>query len=79
MTRAAVKKVAAKIQRKVMQMLAKAQNEAKAGKADELEMAKATKSVNDVTVMEAPARANPDAARLAKVSWSSAVRATLRS
>ena len=57
-TKHETKKVAANAQRKKILIDANAQNDARAGSADEDEIANATRSVREVTVMEAPARAS---------------------
>ena len=75
----AVKKVAANSHRKKMPMAAYAQKLDKAGIADEEDMANATRSVMDVTVIDAPERANERAQRLARLSLSSEARAVCRS
>jgi hypothetical protein len=74
-----VKNVAANNHRKKMQMAAYAQKLANAGKADAEEMANATKSVNEVTVIEAPALAS-DRAERCVIPWlSSCDRGNFRS
>lgn len=62
-----------------MQILAYPQKLAKAGRALDEEIAKATKSVMEVTVILAPARAKPRAHRSVKASSSSCLRGTVRS
>jgi hypothetical protein len=71
-----VKNVALKAQRKKMLIDAKAQKLASAGRADDDEMAKATRSVKEVTEMEAPDLAKARAPRFTKLSSSSKFRGT---
>ena len=59
-----VKNVAARAHRKKMLIEANAQKDARAGRAEVDDIAKATRSVREVTVMEAPALAR-DLSRLA--------------
>lgn len=72
----AVNNVAEKNHKKKIQIAAYAQKDANAGKAGDAEMAKATKSVSDVTVMDAPARASADLLRMAKAALFSDLRET---
>mmetsp|Transcript_11850 Transcript_11850/g.17466 ORF Transcript_11850/g.17466 Transcript_11850/m.17466 type:complete len:163 (-) Transcript_11850:936-1424(-) len=72
----ATKNVAANIQRNKMLMDANAQNDAKAGSADDEEIANATRSVRDVTVIDAPARESARAPRLMRLVSSSDARET---
>ena len=68
--------MAANAHKKKILILANAQKLASAGKADVDEIAKATKSVSDVTVMEAPALARDLEPRLTRLSSSSDSRET---
>ena len=74
-----MKKVEANAHRNTIPTAAYAQKLAKAGRLEEAEMPNATKSVMDVTVIEAPARANALAARFAIALLSSDFLGTLRS
>lgn len=74
-----MKKVEANAHKNTMPTAAYAQKLANAGRLEEAEIPNATKSVMDVTVMEAPARANALAARFVIAVLSSDFLGTLRS